>query len=270
LYLNPNMKLFPVALASCDKIVTVTDYNREVLRDRHGIAPERVQVVRLSVDLDEYDPARKFVILIVAHFVEKKGHEILFEAVKKFGREDVEIWVVGGPIGSPFDVDVPGIAKKFGIENQVAFFGKLSGAALRAVYHACDVFCLPSRTDRRGDAEGFPTAIIEAMACGKPVITTRHVEIPRIVEQIIVDENDAGALAEALEHVYLTPTRCDALGARNRELAEIHFSNANMDEKVRLFHQIAQPADAHRSPSVDAVDLGENRLRDLEQRIPTP
>ena len=82
------------------------------------------------------------------------------------------------------------------MQSQVAFFGKLSGTALRAVYHAADVFCLPSRHDSDGCAEGFPTVLIEAMACGKPVVTTRHVEIPRIVEQILVDENDVDGLAE--------------------------------------------------------------------------
>jgi glycosyltransferase involved in cell wall biosynthesis len=239
LYRNPNPNLFRKALADCDQIVAVTEYNREVLHSRYGIAPERVDVVRLSVDLREYCPSRKFVVLIVAHFVEKKGHEILLEAVKRMGRDDVEVWVVGGSIDPRFDVDVRAIANRLGLESQVAFFGKLRGAALKAVYHACDVFCLPSRVDSRGEAEGFPTAIIEAMACGKPVVTTRHVEIPHIVEQILVDENDAGALAEALEHVYQSETRRQMLGARNRELAELHFSTANIDERVRLFREIA-------------------------------
>jgi colanic acid/amylovoran biosynthesis glycosyltransferase len=239
LYLNPNPRLFPVALAACDQITTVTQYNRELLRDRYGIAPERVEVVRLGVDLDEYRPVDKFVVLIVAFFVEKKGHEVLFEAVKKMERDDIEVWVVGGSGGSSCEVDVPAIAKKLGLESQVAFFGKLSGTALKAVYHACDVFCLPSRFDSHGEAEGFPTVLIEAMACGKPVVTTRHVEIPRIVEQVLVDENDADALAEALESVYRSAALRDELGKRNRELAEMYFSPRNVDRTVELLTRLA-------------------------------
>jgi glycosyltransferase involved in cell wall biosynthesis len=252
LYRNPNPKLFSIALADCDQIVTVTDYNRDILHRRFGIALERVNVVRLSIDLQEYCPARKFVILMVAHFVEKKGHEVLLEAVKRIGRQDVEVWVVGGRIGSRSDVDVPAIVQSLGLESQVAFFGKLCGTALKAVYNACDVFCLPSRVDRFGDAEGFPTAIIEAMACGKPVVTTRHVEIPRIVEQVLVGENDAGALAEALEQVYQSRANREMLGARNRQLAEMHFSTANIDERVRQFREISRCDDGRRSPCVNA------------------
>lgn len=241
LYLNPNPRLLPVALDACDQIVAVTQYNRELLRDRYGIAPERVEVVRLSVDLDQYRPAEKFVVLIVAFFVEKKGHEVLFEAVKKMGRDDVEVWVVGGSGGSSCDVDVPAMVRRLGLESQVALFGKLSGTALRAVYHACDVFCLPSRFDSQGEAEGFPTVLIEAMACGKPVVTTRHVEIPRIVGQILVDENDADGLAEALERARASAALRDELGERNRELAEMYFSQRNVDRKVDLLNRLADP-----------------------------
>jgi colanic acid/amylovoran biosynthesis glycosyltransferase len=255
LYVNPNPGLFAIALAACDQIMTVTEYNRELLRDRYGVAPERVQVVRLSVDLDEYRPAEKFVVLIVAFFVEKKGHEVLFEAVKKMGRDDVEVWVVGGSGGASCEVDVPAIAGRLGMESQVALFGKLSGTALKAVYHACDVFCLPSRFDRHGEAEGFPTVLIEAMACGKPVVTTRHVEIPRIVEQVLVEENDVDALAAALESVYASAALRHQLGKRSRELAELHFSSRNVDQKVEMFERLAEVGKEHgaKSETPDAV-----------------
>jgi glycosyltransferase involved in cell wall biosynthesis len=252
LYDNPNVRLFPIALAACDRIIAATEFNREVLRERYGITPQQVDVVRYSIDLNEYRPARKFVVLIVAFFVEKKGHEVLLEAVKKMERDDVEVWIVGGRGGSSSQVDVRAIVDRLGMESQVAFFGKLSGTALQAVYRACDVFCLPSRFDSRGEGEGFPNAIIEAMACGKPVVTTRHVEIPRIVEQILVEENNADALAEALRCVCDSGRLRQQLGERNRELAGIYFSTRNVDRTFQLLRELADPCSGSRQ-SVPAL-----------------
>lgn len=249
LYQNPNPKLFPKALAACDRIIAATDYNRELLCNRYGVEPRRVEVVRYVLDLDDFRPTNKFVVLIVAFFVEKKGHDTLLKAVKKMNRDDVEVWIVGGSGGSSSEVDVQAMVNDLTMEAQVAFFGKLSGTALKAAYRACDVFCHPSRFDSQGEAEGFPNTIVEAMACGKPVITTRHVEIPRIVEQILVGENDVDALAEALERVYQSTELRKELGRRNRELAEAHFSTSNASRTFELLRQIGdrdRPANAGR------------------------
>ena len=56
IYQNPNPKLFRVALAACDQIIAVTEYNREVLRDRYGVDPERVAVVRYRSICKNIDP----------------------------------------------------------------------------------------------------------------------------------------------------------------------------------------------------------------------
>lgn len=238
LYQNPNPALFRVCLAACQKIVAPTEFNRDYLVKHFSVPPQRIEVVRYSIDLNEYQPARKFVILIVAFFVQKKGHEILLKAVQKMGRGDVEVWVVGDVGPSSAVADVRGMVERLGMQEQVAFFGKQRGTALRALFHACDVFCLPSRVDENGDSEGFPNAIVEAMACGKPVVTTRHVEIPKIVEQILVDENDIDGLAKALEQTYTSPSLRVAMGERNRELAEKHFSSANVNVTFEILKDL--------------------------------
>src|SRR5438270_7892899 len=164
LYANPNTKLFLHALRCCDQIITVTEYNREYLARQFAIDPSTVQVVRCSVDTDEYQPERKFIVLIAASFVERKGHDVLFRAVKKVAQPDIEVWVVGDEGAESPTVDVRGMAARLDVDDKVVFFGKLSGNALKAVYRACDVFCLPCRTPRNGVAEGFPVVLMEAMA----------------------------------------------------------------------------------------------------------
>jgi colanic acid/amylovoran biosynthesis glycosyltransferase len=250
MYFNPNQKLFPIALNACDHIFSATDYNRYQLCDRYGIARERIDVIRLSIDLELYRPEAKFVILMVGFFGLTKGHEVLFRALKQL-EHNVEVWVVGGHDGRP-PVDVPALVRQIGVESQVAFFGKLSDVALRAVYHACDVVCVPCRHDQYGGREGFPSVLVEAMACGKPIVTTRHTEIPRVVEQIIVPENNVDALADALQHVYDSPPLRNELGIRNRELAEEHFSTSNVEQALDIFCSVAASTGGERASRQNA------------------
>jgi len=239
LYSNPNPRLFVEALAACDHIVVPTEHNRDVLAERHGVDPGRVEVVRYSIDLDEYRPEDRFVILIVAFFVERKGHDVLFRAVQELDDDAIEVWVVGDEGAEARSVDVRAMAHEMGLADQVAFFGRLSGTALRAVYRACDVFCLPCHFDRDGVGEGFPNVIIEAMALGKPVITTRHVEIPRVLDAVLVDENDVRGLADAIRSLRHDVVRRAELGRDNRAVATRAFSPANAGRTLTVLRAAA-------------------------------
>ena len=242
LHRNPNPKMMRKALAYCDRVVTITEYNKSLLVDNFGVPADRIDIVRQIVELDEFRAAPKIKILIVGFFAEKKGHEILFRALQELQREDVELWVVGDLVRTVVGVDCRRLAKELGIESKVAFFGVQSGTALRALYNECDIFCLPSRPDRFGDMEGFPNVIAEAMAFGKPVVSTRHAGIPEAVDTILVDENSVEQLATALS------TLCDAeslrhqMGAENRQRAEAMFSQANNDQLEEILARYARQA----------------------------
>lgn len=239
LYKNPNPELFVYALRHCSQIITVTEYNRELLHLRFGIDPATVRVVRVGVDLEQYQPEEKFIILIVAYFDARKGHEVLFRAIKELALPNVEVWVVGSANNRFSSVDVRKLARDLEVESQVAFFGELGGTALKAVYRSCDAFCAPSRTDHTGTAEGFPTVLMEAMAFGKPVITTRHVEIPRIVPEMLVEENDVHGLAEAIFTLYSSKNLRQSQGAVNRKIAEKYFSSRNACETAKILADLA-------------------------------
>lgn len=259
LYDNPNPGLFAHAVRACDRVSTVTTYNRELLVEQVGLDPDAVAVTRIAVDTERYRPRTTFAILIVSFFNDGKGHADLFEAVKRLGDPDVEVWVVGGE-GPSAPVDVRGAAARLGVEDQVAFFGPLRGPPLEALYRRCDVFCLPSHTAASGIKEGFPTAIAEAMAFGRPVISTNHVEIPRILDEVIVEERDVTALTEALRALRDAPERRTAMGRRNRSLAEEHFTLRNVEATAAsLVHLARSPAGTGPEPSTSSRPAANGR-----------
>jgi glycosyltransferase involved in cell wall biosynthesis len=80
------------------------------------------------------------------------------------------------------------------------------------------------------------------------VITTRHVEIPRIIPEIIVEENDVQGLTAALEEVYRSAPLRARLGAQNRAIAEQRFAATNAAQTSALLHRVAAQQPAGRAP----------------------
>ncbi|MFQ6060527.1 MAG: glycosyltransferase family 4 protein [Thermoplasmata archaeon] len=235
LYNNPNPRLFERALVKTNEVITISEYNKRVLEEACKVPSEKIHVVRLFTDKgldEEISQARSdpFSILMVSRFVEKKGHKTLFEAIARLQDSDLRLQVVGdGPL------DLRSLAKEIGILDKVEFLGNVSDGQLRELYRECNVFCLPSETPDSGDKEGIPVVLMEAMAFGKPVISTRHAGIPELVKEILVDERDASSLADGIRLLMDDEELRMSLGKKNREIIRKKYSSENVDELLRVF-----------------------------------
>ena len=172
---------------------------------------------------------------------EKKGHKVLFEAIKMLNRDDIVICVVDErSIQAKSAVNVKNMAKELDIEDKIRFFGTVSDEFLQILYLSCDIFCLPSTTIYNFDStildqEGIPVVLMEAMSYGKPVITTRHAGIPELVEDILVEENDVEELAKAIELLADLRRR---LGERNRKIIEERYSKKNVMKLANIMLEL--------------------------------
>jgi len=246
LYMGTNWPIVRRAMHACRFVTTVCEFNRRKLIEDFGLPRERVHVVRLFVDLEALRPDAGVKVLIVGQFSKRKGHETLLRALQVLDRQDIRLWVVGGRTWGSVrdDVDVPQLAHDLGVADRVTFFGSVSDQVLRTLYQACDIFCLPSR--KYIVNEGLPVSLMEAMACGKPVISTRHAGIPELVPDILVEEDDFEALAEALVLLAGHPDLRQEMGERNRHIVEQDYSIANVKQMHQLLSQFETTATGDR------------------------
>jgi colanic acid/amylovoran biosynthesis glycosyltransferase len=241
-YVNPNPDFAKHVLSFCHDIITISDYNRNILIRDYGISPEKIQVIRLGVDISKFSKYDRKSILIVGQYAERKGHEDLFKAFKQLGRDDVDLWIAGsGSWGGERDfVDVPALVKKYGLSEHVIFFQSISEKFLQYLYANCTIFCLPSKKSSDGNCEGLPVSLMEAMASYKPVVSTFHTGIPEIVNEILVAEGDYLSLSNALSALLdKTESEIIRIGEVNRKIVEENYSaETNVKILADFFQQI--------------------------------
>jgi len=236
-------------LASCDWLVTCTKVNRDHLA---ALAPAgRVELVYHGVDLarfprhsssremkDGTDARDPVIILSVARLVEKKGTDVLLEALARLPK-DLNwkfVHVGGGPLRGKLERR----ARALGIARRVEWRGPLTQDRLLEAYRKADLFALASRIARDGDRDGLPNVLAEALSQGLACVATRVSAIPELVREgvtgVLVDENHPAALAHALEALIADPARRRALGAAGQARVHGEFGlEANLERLAQKF-----------------------------------
>jgi len=228
---------------SCDKVLTISDFNAEIINDKFNVEKNKLEVMRLFPDIDNLNYVEnKVKILIVANWSKKKGYDVLLRALKKLNRNDYVLWVVGGTYFSDDSIDVEKLVKEYKMQDQVAILGRQGSPILDILFYACDIFCLPSYTEYYSDGnpaerEGIPVALMEAMAWGKPVIATKHAGHAELVETMLVEENNIKELLGAIEYLLDNPEEWNKMGEKNKEIIKDRYSMSNIDVLVNVFNK---------------------------------
>lgn len=223
LHVNPNEKLFRVALQECDRIFAISRLAVDILVNRFSAPRERVVLNRLFLDMSVWSDRPPIRVITVGRFEPQKGFDYLFKAAALLKDIAVEFVVVGfGP------QDVKALARQNGVQDRVVFFDKLDQAQLRLLYQSCDIYCLPSISHPEQGMEGIPVVLMEAMACGLPVVATRAGAVPEIVSEILVDEKSPEAIADAIRYLAGHAEARTSQGRNNRASVERDYSIRNI------------------------------------------
>jgi glycosyltransferase involved in cell wall biosynthesis len=222
----------------------ISEEHRKLYNSIHPRSDTAYPIIRCGVDIASFNieprtpnPISK--ILTVCRLVEKKGVDTLIRAFAQLDT-DAELLIAGD---GPQRAELEQIASTSGKAGQVHFLGAVSNERVRALLQSSDIFALPCRVDRNGDKDGIPVVLMEAMACGLPVISG---DLPAIRELVIhdqtgllVDGSQLEPTADALRRLLNDPDVATRLGVGGRDRVTHEFA---LTENVsRLERAINQP-----------------------------
>ncbi|HSS52651.1 MAG TPA: glycosyltransferase [Thermoanaerobaculia bacterium] len=201
-----------------------------------GFPEERSRVIPYGVDVATFspDPARRQLwrqrlgipeaaplLLGVGRMATKKGFQVLIEILPALLAEHPELRVAlagGGDLLEGFQ------AATQAWSDRVFFPGSVLRDTLPDLYRAADLFVLPAMHDAKGNVDGLPNVILEAMASGLPVVASGISGIPLAVEDgrtgRLVPERDGPALLGAIWRLLADPAAARHLGEQGRRKAE--------------------------------------------------
>lgn len=167
-------------LRKADFVITLSAELSDLVLEL-GVDPQRTAVVLNGVDLSSFGardrqacrqrlglPAQKKIMVSVGSLIERKGHHHLVRIMPNLSRtDDVELYVIGAGGGAEGDFSrtLRDMIAERGLTN-VHLVGKVDHKMLCDWYNAADLFCLPT------SGEGCPNVMLEALACGTPVVAT--------------------------------------------------------------------------------------------------
>jgi glycosyltransferase involved in cell wall biosynthesis len=180
-------------------------------------------------------------VVAVGRMVDKKGFGHLLEAAPSILERSpgAEI-VLGG--GGPLLPKLRSRATGLGVGERVRFTGPLDHRAVLSLMATADVFVMPSVRDSRGNVDGLPIVVLEAMAAGKPVVATDVSGMRLAVVDgetgYLVPERDSTALARAVSELLADPDRAAEMGRAGRLRVEEELNwDAVASVHDRLYRQ---------------------------------
>jgi glycosyltransferase involved in cell wall biosynthesis len=230
-----------------DLIVANSEAVKQDVICREKVEPSKVTVIYNGIDPSLYDipadpglraslqiPERARVIGAVANLIYYKGHDFFLQASQEIKRKypEVKILLIGE---GPLRPGLENLTRRLGLEEDVLFLG--SRQDIPQLLALMDVAVLPSLE------EGFPNAVLEAMAAAKPVVATRVGGVPEAVVHgetgLLVPPRDPEALADAILELLGDPQRAREMGRTGRARVVKEFGLDRMiREMARLYEDL--------------------------------
>ncbi len=228
-------------------LIAVSEAIRRSARN-FGLCEERLWVRHIGVNRDEFAPTgppmreRAQHVLFIGRLVEKKGLRHLIEAFARAQSQlpDARLMIAGD---GPLRGELTTLAQQLRVPAQ--FLGQQAPAQIRQLLDQARLLCLPSVTATNGDAEGLPMVLLEAQACGVPVLTsarggTSEGLVPEITG-VPFAEGDVATLAWLLATLLPGHTRLQRMSDAAQHFIADRFDLRDCTSRLEaLYDQIAE------------------------------
>ena len=257
-------------MARGERVIAISDFVAEHVRERYRVPPERLRVIPRGVDITQFDPAavsedrRRLwavrwrltagtkVLMLPGRLVRRKGHTLLMRAIERLRRRDFVCLMVGDiDTGSSYVGEIEGLIGAMGLREVVRMVGPCDD--MPAALMLADVVVVPST----GAPEPFGRVSIEAQAMGTPVIATDFGGLGETLMPAatgwLVPPDDVDELADALQLALTMPDDARArLAARARRFVTRNFTLERMAKStLDLYRELLEA----RAPETDLIGM---------------
>jgi glycosyltransferase involved in cell wall biosynthesis len=242
-------------LKKADAVIAVSQSLKDAMTQL-GCPEDKITVIGNGVDSEKFKPLPKAtvrqqlglprqarIVLAVGHLVELKGFQVLIEAVSRLRARmpDILLVIVGeGVFRSSLEQQV----SRLGLEHSVRLVGAVPHETLSSWYSAADMFCLAS------SSEGSPNVVLEALACGLPVLST---DVGSVAE--ILDAGNCGALVTRTPEAFERAISEAFARAWDREAivsyAGTHGWNVVADKLVSVYRTVLESRRNQAQPDLE-------------------
>jgi glycosyltransferase involved in cell wall biosynthesis len=235
-----------------DGFVAVSGYYARFMADYLGIPPAKVHVAPLGIAMPDFEGPRPprvgpFTLGFFARIAPEKGLHLLAEAYHVLRRERglppsrLEAAGYLAPEHRGYLAGIEARLKEWGLHDEFLYEGVLDRQDKARFLKSLDVLSVPSPY-----AEPKGLYLLEALACGVPVVQPRHGAFPEVLEKtgggVLFPPGDVGALADAVHGLWSDQSRADALGSAGAAGVRRHYDVARMADRVlEVYERIISP-----------------------------
>ena len=219
--------MITVCRALKDELVTLGADENKIVPLRNGVDLERFFPEDRTHARATFGVGDRFAIASVGYLIERKGHHLAIQAMQDI--PDGELLIAGS---GEEEAELRRLAKQLGVENRVRFLGALPQERLRTLYSAADCLLLAS------SREGWANVLLEAMACGTPVVASNVWGTPEVVASpeagILMLQRSAKGIVDAVGRLrHSMPSR-----EATRYYAEQFSWEATSRGQIDLFNHV--------------------------------